>query len=74
MARIRPSDTIEDVVRRYPASVEIFYRHGLPCIACGEPVWGTIEENARKYGVKDLDALLRELNQLAERAETVPHA
>ena len=62
MHTIRLDDTIEEIVRRRPDTVGIFYRHGLPCIACGEPLWGTIRENAEKYGVRDVEALLRELN------------
>jgi len=57
--------TIEEVVMRYPRTVPVFYKHGLPPIACGEPVWGTIAENAEKQGVADLEALIRDLNRIA---------
>lgn len=57
--------TIEEVVMRYPKTVPVFFAHGLPPIACGEPVWGTIAENAEKEKVADLDALIRELNRIA---------
>ncbi len=64
---ITPETTVEEVVIRYPESVDIFFKYGIPAIACGAPIWGTIGENAEKYGVKDLDALLRELNDLARK-------
>ncbi|MCF6191700.1 MAG: disulfide oxidoreductase [Candidatus Hydrothermae bacterium] len=64
---ITPESTIEEVVVRYPDTVQIFFRHGIPAISCGAPIWGTIRENAEKYGVQDLDALLRELNDVAEQ-------
>ncbi len=62
MVKITKDMQVADVVLRYPDTVQIFFKHGIPAIACGEPIWGTIEENAQKYGVKDLDALLQELN------------
>lgn len=34
----------------------------MPCIACGEPLWGTIEENAKRYNV-NLKELLRDLEE-----------
>ncbi len=64
---ITPESTIEEVVVRYPDTVQVFFRHGIPAISCGAPIWGTIQENAEKYGVKDLEALLRELNEIAEQ-------
>ncbi len=62
---ITADTTVEEVVLRYPDSVDIFFKYGIPAIACGSPIWGTIGENAEKYGVEDLEGLLRELNELA---------
>lgn len=62
---ITPEMTIEEVVVRYPDTVSVFFRHGIPAISCGAPIWGTIRENAEKYGVKDLDALMADLNEVA---------
>ena len=67
--KITAEMTIEEVVMHYPRTVPVFYRHKLPPIACGEPVWGTIRENAEKNGVTDLEALLRDLNQVAAKYE-----
>ena len=64
---ITPESTIEEVVVRYPDTVQVFFRHGIPAISCGAPIWGTIQENAEKYRVEDLEALLRELNEIAEQ-------
>lgn|GEM_PF-402944 len=66
--KITPDSTIEDIVTRYPDSVDVFFKHGIPAIACGAPIWGTVKENAERYGVKDLDALLDELNAVAEKS------
>ncbi len=59
-------DKIEDIVLKYPETVNVFFKYGIPAIACGEPIWGTIEENVEKYGVKSVEKLLKELNKKAE--------
>jgi len=66
--RITPEMTIEEVVVRYPDAVSVFFRHGIPAVSCGAPIWGSVQENAEKYGVKDLEALLRELNEVARKS------
>ena len=68
--KITAEMTIEEVVMRHPRTVPIFYKHGLTPIACGEPVWGTIRENAERRGIAgpDLEALLHDLNAVVESA------
>jgi len=39
---------------------------GVPCLVCGEPLWGTIEEVAEKYNV-DLNELLDKLNKTMQK-------
>lgn len=58
--------TIEELVTRFPQTVNVFIKHGIPCIVCGEPLWGTIKENAEKYDVKDLHSLMDELRSAIE--------
>jgi len=47
--------TIEDLVETIPGSVRYFMEHGIKCIACGEPIWGTLEEVAKEKGFNDED-------------------
>jgi len=54
--------TIEDVVREYPQTVKIFMNFGIQAIVCGDPLWGSIEEEAERAGVKEVDKLLKALN------------
>ncbi len=63
MERITKDMTVEEVVERYPKAVEVFMRFNIPCLVCGEPIWGTLEETARKYNVR-IDELLEELNKI----------
>jgi len=54
---------IEDLVRSYPASIKFLAVKGIKCIACGEPIWGTLEEAAKEKGFSDsaLDQIVFEL-------------
>lgn len=60
---IDKSIEIEDLVRRHPFAVDVLMRHGIRCIRCGEPIWGTLEEAAREKGLSDeaLEAAIEEL-------------
>jgi hybrid cluster-associated redox disulfide protein len=56
--------TVEEVVEEYPNTARVFVNLRIPCLVCGEPLWTTIEETARKYNV-DMDTLLAGLNNAA---------
>ncbi len=57
--------TIEELVSRYPESVRFLLQRGIRCLECGEPAWGTLEENAQEkgYDAAALERLVRELNE-----------
>ncbi len=63
---------IEDLVRDHPSSVRFMIGKGLPCMTCGEPVWGTFEEVARRSGKtnQEIDLLVDELNAEIREGET----
>ena len=58
--------TIEDLVETIPGSVRYLMEHGIKCIACGEPIWGTLEEAAKEKGFNDEDItkFISDLNNL----------
>ena len=62
---ISPETTVEDLVRTLPASVRILSRHGLVCIRCGEPYWGTLQQLAAAKGDVELGPIVEELRQAA---------
>lgn len=62
VAHITKDMLIEDLLDEYPQAVQIFLRMGLPCLVCGEPFWGTIEQLAEKYDT-DPERLLQRLNE-----------
>lgn len=55
---------IEDLVREYPELIRPLAEKGLVCVACGEPLWGTLGDLARARGVADLPGIIAELNAL----------
>jgi hypothetical protein len=63
---------IEELVREHPFSVRFLMEKGIKCIACGEPVWGTLEEAAKEKGLSDEQILkiLDELNTTIQNKKT----
>ena len=55
--------TVEELIEKNPKATEIFLRWGLPCLTCGEPFWGSIEELAKQSQFERIDELLEELNR-----------
>lgn len=57
---------IEELVELLPASVTYLLKKGIKCIACGEPIWGTLEEAAREKGFGDrtIEKFVNDLNEL----------
>ena len=59
---------IEDLVNDYPFSVKYLSEQGIRCIACGEPIWGTLEEAAKEKGFDDekVTFFVNVLNEMAQ--------
>lgn len=61
---------IEDLAKDYPKAIGLLMKKGIVCIQCGAPIWGTLEEIARRKGVEDVDGLVKELNLAMEQGNT----
>jgi len=57
---------IEDLVRGYPEVIGPLSEMGIICIACGEPVWGTLEELVNKKELNNLDEIINKLNKIID--------
>ena len=55
---------IEDLVHDYPEVIGPLSEMGIICIACGEPVWGTLEELSNNKGLTNLDEIVVKLNKI----------
>ncbi|MBS3773659.1 MAG: hypothetical protein V5A59_12940 [Bacteroidales bacterium] len=53
--KITKDITIEELVEGVPQSVKYLMHKGVKCIACGEPIWGTLEDAAKEKGFTDED-------------------
>jgi hybrid cluster-associated redox disulfide protein len=53
-----------EVISKYPKTVEIFMKHGLPCAMCHIAFSETIEQGAASHGI-NLKSLLKDLNKAA---------
>lgn len=62
--------TIEELIEKLPASVRFLSDKGIKCIACGEPVWGTLEDATKEKGYSDDDVMLlvQELNLMKQKS------
>ena len=58
--------SIEELVELKKEAVRYLSEKGIKCIACGEPIWGTLEEAAREkgFGEDEIASFVRELNAL----------
>jgi hypothetical protein len=63
--QITKETTIEEIVHQSAPGVRYLREKGTTCIACGEPVWGTLEEAAREKGFDDaaIEGFVKELRE-----------
>lgn len=59
---------IDELIELNPKTVGFLSQKGIQCIACGEPVWGTLEELAKQKGLSEneIEELVVDLNKLAD--------
>ncbi len=64
--KINKDTTIEDLIAFIPESVAYMMNKGIKCLACGEPIWGTLESAAKDKGFTDeqISVFVDELNSL----------
>ena len=67
MSYISANTTIEEIVREYPELIRPLMQFGIKCFMCGEPIWGTLEENAQEKGIENLNEIVKELNKIIEK-------
>lgn len=67
---------IDELIRNYPFTVKFLMEKGIRCIACGEPIWGTLEEAAIEKGLTQdaIDNLVDEMNFIANNSESASSA
>lgn len=53
--------TIEEIVQRYPETIQVFSRHGVACLGCSAAQYDNVELGAVVHGL-NTDQLLEDLN------------
>ena len=53
---------IDEVIKKYPETVEVFVKNGFHCIGCIAASFETIEEGAKAHGIT-AEELVEELNE-----------
>lgn len=56
--------TFQDVVRKYPQTIQVFVKYGLGCIGCHAAQFENVEQGAMVHGI-NVDQLIKELNEAA---------
>lgn len=66
-AQISRTISIELLVEKYPFASHYLAVKGIRCVACGEPVWLTLEEAAKERDFDDdaIDEVVNELKMMA---------
>jgi hybrid cluster-associated redox disulfide protein len=65
---ITPEMRIGDALSQYPQTLRVFLSHGLMCVGCAVARFEDIRQGAEVHGI-DLDALMKDLNQVAQPAD-----
>ena len=65
---ISASMQVEDLLERYPVATRLLLQRGIPCLVCGEPVWGTLGAVLASHGKQEpeIAAIVQELRNELE--------
>ena len=64
--KITSDMSINDVVEKYPETIDIFMKYGLSCIGCPFAMMESIEQGAKSHGI-NIKELLKDLNKVIGR-------
>ncbi len=62
MEKITKEMKIDEVIKKYPQTAEVFAKHGFHCIGCVAASFESIERGAAAHGI-DIDELIKDLNK-----------
>jgi len=65
--RVEPDMTVDEVMRRWPATIRAFLDHRMRCVGCPIATFHTVDDACREHGV-DRMVFLAALAMLQERA------
>lgn len=65
MKKIDKNMKIDEVLKKYPETAEVFTKHGFHCIGCVAASFESIEQGATVHGV-DVKELVKDLNKVVK--------
>ena len=71
--RIGADTLVDDVMRRYPATIRTFLDHKMACVGCPIACFHTVEDACREHGIETI-GLLAALQSVVDAAATAPAA
>ncbi|MBW2977772.1 DUF1858 domain-containing protein [Candidatus Woesearchaeota archaeon] len=66
MAKITKDMAIGEVVNKWPATIDVFMKHGMHCMGCAIASFENIEQGATAHGI-DVKKLVDDLNKAIEK-------
>ncbi len=68
-SKIHKDITIEELVMQIPESVSYMMKKGIKCLACGEPIWGTLESASKEKGFNNesISGFVDDLNNMINK-------
>jgi iron-sulfur cluster repair protein YtfE (RIC family) len=68
-SKIHKDITIEELVTQIPESVSYMMKKGIKCLACGEPIWGTLESASKEKGFNNesITEFVNDLNNMINK-------
>ena len=57
---------IEEILQKYPKSVEVFLKHGFHCLGCVAASFENLEDGAKAHGI-DIELLIKDLNEAIDK-------
>ncbi len=63
---------IEEILDKFPQSQEFLSKKGIVCVMCGEPVWGTLEEQMeeKNFTWEKMNKTIQALNEYLKDNKT----
>lgn len=62
MEKITKNMKIDEVLKKYPETAEVFGKHGFHCIGCAAASFETLAQGAMAHGI-NVDKLIEDLNK-----------
>lgn len=68
MKKITKDMRIDEILKKYPETAEVFVKNGIHCVGCIAANFESIEQGAIAHGITP-EELVEELNEVVEKGE-----